>query len=91
LDLSECENLGDAGLEALQAFPKLRYLNLSGVKLTDRSLQQVSYLMHLIDLSLNGCDEVTDEGLAHIAMLGELQFVVFSSYPRSANVVLIWL
>lgn len=76
LDLSECISLSDVGLDAVQSFPQLRYLNLSGVNLTNQTLEYVSYLMHLVELSLNGCTEVNDEGLAHIAMLGELQYVL---------------
>lgn len=65
LDLSGCDGLRDAGLQALSKRPLLWHLDLSGTAITDNGLKylrhsQWSYLKHL---HLTGVKGVTDKGI----------------------------
>lgn len=63
--------LTDAALDALQHFPKLYELQLSGTAVTNAGLQKLAEIktLEMLDLSRT---EVTDEGLAAIANLENL-------------------
>ena len=62
-------------LKHLRAFPKLRYLDLSGCPVTDKWLLQLKRLNNLQTLKVNGCPRITNAGLRHLEELKKLREV----------------
>ncbi len=72
LNLSECRNIDDEGLECLVSLPQLRILNLSSVSLTNTGMQALRPLVHLTHLDLSYCNRITDLGVKHLRQLPNL-------------------
>ena|GEM_PF-1202428 len=73
LNLSDCSNLTDAGLEHLKSLTSLQNLNLSNCNLTDAGLEHLKSLTSLQNLDLRGCGNLTGAGLEHLKTLTSLQ------------------
>ncbi|CAL9069300.1 unnamed protein product [Musa banksii] len=64
LGIKWCLEISDIGIELLaKKCQNLRVLDISYLKITNRSLQFVSSLRKLEDLSMVGCSHINDEGL----------------------------
>ncbi|KAI4310938.1 hypothetical protein MLD38_035880 [Melastoma candidum] len=64
LSLKWCLQVGDIGVEILSnKCSRMRRLDVSGLKITDESLQSIGSLSKLEELSLVGCPFVSDTGL----------------------------
>lgn len=66
IDLAECHNLTDEGLEALVDLPALKFLTLSSDKCTDKGMKVIKKLKSVEQLSFQGMKNLTDKGLAYI-------------------------
>ncbi|KAJ6798604.1 uncharacterized protein M6B38_275040 [Iris pallida] len=64
LGIKWCMEISDIGIELLvKKCPELKLLDVSYLKLTNRSLQAISSLEKLEDLCMTGCPCIDDEGL----------------------------
>jgi Leucine-rich repeat (LRR) protein len=82
LDLS-ATSVSDAGLAHLVAATKLKQLFLEGTKLTDDGLLLVGRLKALEELDLSRLEGISDEGLAALAGLKNLNVLHLSGSPIS--------
>lgn len=65
--------LDDRGAQILSGFPSLRDVNIDTSPVSDIGLQSLTKLRRLQILSLKGCDQLTDKGLAQLASLTFLE------------------
>jgi len=72
LMLWNASELTDAGVECLRDMGRLRYIHLTGSRITDRSLEILGGLPSIDGLSLQ-FNLFTDAGLAHLARLDRLK------------------
>jgi len=75
-----CTQVTDAGLEHLNIFTSLRWLELHGTQVTDAGLEHLKTLTGLIRLQL-GETQVTDAGLVHLKGLTSLE-VLYLGHTR---------
>jgi hypothetical protein len=74
MNLQSCQNITDAGVQALSALSGLKHLNLSGCdKITDAGVQALSALSSLQHLNLVCCGKITDAGVQALSALSDLQ------------------
>ena len=73
LNVSECNDVTDAGLEHVAQLTQLSSLNLGSCRqITDTGLEHVAQLTQLSSLDLTCCYESTDTGLEHVAYVAQL-------------------
>ncbi len=72
LNLSENRAISDDGLQALQAFPRLKILNLSSCGITSRGLESIQGMDRLEQLDLSYCNRLNDAGLKALSGLQAL-------------------
>lgn len=76
LSISRCPQMVDSELTKLSVLPRLTLLILSGSPVTDDGLEKlVKSAPRLRQLLLDGCTEITDEGLAHLTNIKSLRSV----------------
>ncbi|DBB06974.1 TPA: hypothetical protein ACH3X3_009624, partial [Trebouxia sp. C0006] len=75
LDLSDCNNLADTGLQSiLRGLPLLQNLSLQHcAHITDAGIAALKENSHLTKLNVAVCRELSDEGVAAVAALSMLQ------------------
>lgn len=73
LNLSENRNVTDKGLAYLSQLPKLRYLNLSSVSISNAGTNHISQLSQLEELDLSFCNRLNDVGLRPLKSLKRLR------------------
>ncbi len=74
LDLRNCYNITDSGLESLKTLTSLQTLDLFNCKkITDSGLEHLKALTSLQTLNLLNCGKITDKGLEHLKTLTSLQ------------------
>jgi internalin A len=79
--------LGPTGLDSLPPLSMLKELHIFYVNLTDRDLATIAKQTQLESLAINGCDGVTDEGLAHLKALGNLKALQISGKGISKKAI----
>lgn len=80
------QNPGNAAVvQAIEAFPKLKYLHIAGDRVTDDVLPRIATLRHLRYLGLN-CPKLTPEGLKELRPLESLAYI--SSLRNSTSATL---
>lgn len=88
LDLGLCAEVGDPGLTALVAgCPRLTSLNLSRTAVSDSGLTALATSAagrdHLVELRVDGCREVTDEGIEGLLLFSsKLTILMFHNCPK---------
>jgi hypothetical protein len=75
LNLAECRNVTNEGIQFLNAIPHLTELNLSSCSLTDSGLAELKPLSHLRWLNLSYCNRITNLGLRNLRNLRRLEFL----------------
>ena len=82
-------NFSNDGYQKLSVLHNLKYLNLSGTKISDESLKVLSSsLPNLELLNLNNCENITSKGLTYLEKFTKLRLIYVSNYPKltwSAN------
>jgi formylglycine-generating enzyme required for sulfatase activity len=68
-------NLSDQGAARLGRFPTLRTVRLAGSPLTDVGMQAIAKLERVVDLSLRGCDQISDSALSGLKTMRFLERV----------------
>lgn len=89
VDFDGSTELSDAGLKLLANFPRLRSLNLSGVKgrITDRGLEILRHLPALARIHLCWQANITDAGVAGLACCDRLEAVDLMGTPTGDGAV----
>lgn len=85
LSLDE-SNVTKVGIRALQALPKLKYLNLARTRWSFEAIDDIVRLTGLRELSLEGCDWVEAEHIERIATLPNLESLNLSGTRVTATV-----
>lgn len=75
LNLAECRNVTNEGIQYLKAIPHLTELNLSSCSLTDNGLIELKPLSHLRWLNLSYCNRITNLGLRNLQNLRRLEYL----------------
>ena len=75
LNLAECRNVTNEGIQYLKAIPHLTELNLSSCSLTDSGLNELKPLSRLQRLNLSYCNRITNLGLRNLRNLRRLEFL----------------
>lgn len=88
VDLSDCP-AGEGDLIALNSFPHLQYLILTGSNIDDDGLKHLAKMKELRRLDVGG-PGISDAGLAHLTDLSALEELTLSS-PRITDAGLIHL
>jgi hypothetical protein len=73
LILMYCRETSDVATEHIVNLPKLKKYFASYTKITDRSMQLLSNIRSLEDISFYGCPAVTDAGVVMLARLPRLR------------------
>jgi hypothetical protein len=83
--ISPRRNLSDHEWDALIAVMKERRLTSldANGKMTDAALKRVAELNDVTRLALGGSQQLTDDGLRHLAQMPQLQHLDLSNYPGS--------
>jgi len=76
LNLELCSWVTDAGMAALQGFPQLRALVLTGTKVTSAGIESLSANPNLLALDLEICDSVTDAACESLGRMRQLKALV---------------
>ncbi len=97
IDLSDCNSVSSAGVEALSGLPNLKFLKVWGPQINDRTLDSIAQMSSLEVLGLNDT-RVTDAGIEKLAGLTSLQEIhlvrtrtgdrsleIFSALPNVAT------
>ncbi|HKG78392.1 MAG TPA: hypothetical protein VKA78_03220, partial [Pyrinomonadaceae bacterium] len=82
LVLMYCRDTTDVATEHIQALPKLKKYHAGYTLITDRSLELLSRMTSLEELSFEGCKWITDEGVAHLATLPRLREISIGGSTR---------
>ena len=83
--ISPRRSLSDQEWDALIAVMKERRLTSleANGRMTDAALERVAELDHVTRLDLGGSQQLTDDGLRHLARMPQLQQLDLSNYPGS--------
>jgi hypothetical protein len=84
LDLRDCTNIGDSGLETIATFTKLKSLLVNGEQVTDAGISHISALTELQLLVLPR-SQVTDTGIAALSGTKKLKELDLFQAPISAS------
>ena len=82
LVLMYCRDTTDVATEHIQALPNLKKYHAGYTLITDRSLELLSQMTSLEELSFEGCKWITDEGVAHLATLPRLREISIGGSTR---------
>jgi WD40 repeat protein len=86
LQLGNCEQVGDAGVQHLSELTKLRSLHLYGTSITDDGLSHLKNLFALQSLNL-GHTKITDAGLRHLDPLLNLRYLTLNNVKLSSEAI----
>jgi len=82
LVLMYCRDTTDAATEHIQTLPDLKKYHAGYTRITDRSLELLSRMNSLEQVSFEGCKWITDAGLASLATLPHLREFSIGNSPR---------
>lgn len=82
LVLMYCRDTTDVATEHIQALPNLKKYHGGYTRITDRSLEILSRMSSLEELSFEGCKAITDAGLAALASLPHLREISAGNCPN---------
>jgi len=82
LILMYCRDTTDIATEHIQSLPNLKKYHAGYTQITDRTLQILSRMHSLEELSFEGCKRITDAGLTALATLARLREVSVGGSPR---------
>jgi hypothetical protein len=81
LVLMYCRDTTDVATEHIQALPNLTKYHAGYTQITDRSLEMLSRMHSLEELSFEGCKGITDAGVAALATLPRLREISIGGSP----------
>jgi Leucine Rich Repeat (LRR) protein len=82
LILMYCRDTTDVATEHIQALPNLKKYHAGYTQITDRTLEMLSRMSSLEEVSFEGCKWITDAGLAALAALPHLREISVGGSPR---------
>jgi len=82
LILMYCRDTTDVATEHIQALPNLKKYHAGYTQITDRTLEMLSRMSSLEELSFEGCKWITDAGLAALAAHPRLREISVGGSPR---------
>jgi len=82
LILMYCRDTTAVATEHIQALPNLKKYHAGYTQITDRTLEMLSRMSSLEELSFEGCKWITDAGLAALAALPHLREISVGGSPR---------
>lgn len=82
LVLMYCRDTTDLATEHIQHLPALKKYHAGYTLITDRSLELLSRMTSLEELSFEGCKWITDDGIAHLARLPHLRSISVGGSTR---------
>jgi hypothetical protein len=82
LVLMYCRDTTDIATEHIQALPHLKKYHAGYTRITDRSLELLSRIKSLEQLSFEGCKWITDAGLSSLAGVPHLRELSIGNSPR---------
>ena len=82
LILMYCRDTTDLATEHIQALPNLKKYHAGYTQITDRSLEMLSQMSSLEELSFEGCKWITDAGLTAVATLPRLRELSVGGSPN---------
>jgi hypothetical protein len=82
LILMYCRDTTDVATEHIQALPNLKKYHAGYTQITDRTLEMLSRMSSLEELSFEGCKWITDAGLAALAAHPRLREISIGGSPR---------
>ena len=78
LNLADCHHLEDPHFYKLLQIPSLRMLFLDNSPISDRGTECLQALQ-LTELTLSGCENLTDKSLSHLSKIQSLQYLDISN------------
>jgi len=81
LVLMYCRDTTDIATEHIQALPNLKKYHAGYTLITDRSLEMLSQMHSLEEMSFEGCKGITDAGVAALATLPHLRELSVGGSP----------
>jgi hypothetical protein len=82
LVLMYCRDTTDVATEHIQALPRLKKYHAGYTQITDRTLEMLSRMSSLEEISFEGCKRITDAGLAALANLPHLRELSAGNCPN---------
>jgi hypothetical protein len=82
LVLMYCRDTTDVATEHIQALPNLKKYHAGYTRITDRTLEMLSRMSSLEEMSFEGCKRITDAGLAALAALPHLRELSVGNSPN---------
>jgi len=82
LILMYCRDTTDIATEHIQTLPNLKKYHAGYTQITDRTLEMLSSMDSLEELSFEGCKSITDAGLTALATLPRLRELSIGGSPR---------
>jgi hypothetical protein len=82
LVLMYCRDTTDIATEHIQALPNLKKYHAGYTRITDRTLEMLSRMSSLEELSFEGCKWITDAGIAALANLPHLRELSCGNSPN---------
>ena len=82
LILMYCRDTTDVATEHIQTLPNLKKYHAGYTQITDRTLEMLSSMDSLEELSFEGCKSITDAGLTSLASLPRLRELSIGGSPR---------
>jgi hypothetical protein len=77
-----CRDTTDIATEHIKALPNLKKYHAGYTQITDRTLEMLSSMDSLEELSFEGCKSITDAGLTALAILPRLREISVGGSPR---------
>jgi len=81
LVLMYCRDTTDVATEYIKSLANLKKYHAGYTLITDRSLELLSRMTSLEELSFEGCKQLTDAGLTHLATLPHLRTISLGGSP----------
>ncbi|HSL54412.1 MAG TPA: hypothetical protein VK868_08450 [Pyrinomonadaceae bacterium] len=82
LVLMYCRDTTDVATEHIHALPNLKKYHAGYTRITDRTLELLSRMSSLEELSFEGCKFITDAGVTSLATLPHLREISIGGSPR---------